>query len=262
MSLIKKICSILFVAYDICGCCDCNCLLYQAYKSAPWWSHNNPFYVSKELMPIFNESKDEIQLQKGDRKKIHEYILSSATTVNSPDTPKGLEVSKWETNKNLFSGYNLADSNGEWRLCGQLFRNVYLLSISKIPCVFIKGHIRCREKTNAQRPLLVFYHGNGDNIFELLDGSVYDEFPLLNALSYYYDILIPELPGYNINQPGDFSETTRNKQINAIYQWCQEYYADKLVVMGHSLGCHFAILLAAKAQNNCKHLVLCNPFMT
>ncbi|MBQ2350298.1 MAG: alpha/beta fold hydrolase [Cytophagales bacterium] len=264
MSLIKKICSILFVAYDICGCCDCNCLLYQAYKSDHWRRRGHPFYVSKELMPI--SDKDEfIKLHIENAKNFKEYVYSVVqqnTTKDMNDNPTGFWVSRHRKTQDDTEYVLEQDDNDEVTSLTKYQKKRYLLSISNIPCVFIKAHTLGAKNHNAKRPLLVFYHGNGDTIFGHLDDSIYDKLFLLNVLSYYYDILIPELPGYNINQRGDFSETTRNKQINAIYQWCQEYYADKLVVMGHSLGCHFAILLAAQAQNNCKHLVLCNPFMT
>ena len=85
---------------------------------------------------------------------------------------------------------------------------------------------------------------------------------VLSMFLKYYDILIPQLPGYACNKQGDFSEKTRNKQIEEVCKWCQQNYADNFVVMGYSLGCHFAILLAAKAGEHCKHLFLVNPFLT
>ena len=77
-----------------------------------------------------------------------------------------------------------------------------------------------------------------------------------------YDILCPSLPGYFLNHMGDFSEKTRKFQIDYVSAWCSKYYRDNVYILGYSLGCHFAILLADVMKTNCKHLLLTNPFLT
>ena len=78
-------------------------------------------------------------------------------------------------------------------------------------------------------------------------------------------MLIPELPGYPKNKEGDFSVTTREEYIKKILEFCKTYYSNKsIVIIGHSLGCYFATLLASKDENNTifKKLIIACPFLT
>ncbi|MBQ2350552.1 MAG: hypothetical protein II393_04775 [Cytophagales bacterium] len=260
MSLIKKICSILFVAYDICCCCDCNKRLYAGYKKEISLRKTHNVFFAQKITPIFGHDKN-IQSENNNFDKIKnenfkqtiENIISQCYNSNT-DYPEGFAFDAI-----LDSSY-IKDKPSDEKV-----RKYFFVIGNEIPCLFISTNNKSQDK----KPLLVFYHGNGDNIYDFLIAKYGNPSPLgaeeadwWGQVASRYDILIPELPGYNFNQYGDFSEETRNKQINYIYQWCQKYYAGNLVVMGYSLGCHFAILLAAQAQNNCRYLVLSNPFLT
>ena len=269
MSLIKKICSILFVAYDICGCCDCNKRLYVGYKKEFYLRETPHVFFAQKITPIFGHDK-EIQSQNNNFEEIKnenfkqtiEELINQCCN-SSTDYPEGFAFDAIE--KNPYSKKKPSD---------EIVGKYFFVIGNEIPCLFISTDNKSQDNKKGlsdkhKKPLLVFYHGNGDNIYDFLINRYDDPSPTgadepdwWAQVASRYDILIPELPGYNFNQYGDFSEETRNKQISDICQWCQKYYADNLVVMGYSLGCHFAILLAAQAQGNCRYLVLSNPFLT
>ena len=118
----------------------------------------------------------------------------------------------------------------------------YFLKIEDIPCLFFRE----KDSDDKEKNLIIFFHGNGESIF-----NIYDPFLKTNVFSEGYDLLIPELPGYPKNKEGDFSEETRNEDIENILKFCETYYRNKrIVIIGHSLGCYFATLLASKNEEN------------
>ena len=132
----------------------------------------------------------------------------------------------------------------------------YFLKIDDIPCLFF----RKKNSDDEEKNLIIFFHGNGESIF-----SIYDLFLKTNVFSEGYDLLIPELPGYPKNKEGDFSEETREGYIEKILDFCKTYYRNKrIVIIGHSLGCYFATLLASKDESNSifKKLIIACPFFT
>ena len=132
----------------------------------------------------------------------------------------------------------------------------YFLKIEDIPCLFF----RKENSDNEEKNLIIFFHGNGESIF-----NIYDPFLKTNVFSEGYDLLIPELPGYPKNKEGDFSEETREGYIDNILKFCETYYYNKrIVIIGHSLGCYFATLLASKDESNSifKKLIIACPFFT
>ena len=132
----------------------------------------------------------------------------------------------------------------------------YFLKIDDIPCLFF----RKKNSNDEEKNLIIFFHGNGESIFR-----IYDLYLKTNVFSEGYDLLIPEFPGYPNNKEGDFSEETRNEDIEKILKFCGTYYRNKrIVIIGHSLGCYFATLLASKDESNSifKKLIIACPFFT
>ena len=132
----------------------------------------------------------------------------------------------------------------------------YFLKIEDIPCLFF----RKENSDNEEKNLIIFFHGNGESIF-----NIYDLYLKTNVFSERYDLLIPELPGYPKNKEGDFSEETREGYIENILEFCKTYYSNKrIVIIGYSLGCYFATLLASKDESNSifKKLIIACPFFT
>jgi pimeloyl-ACP methyl ester carboxylesterase len=135
----------------------------------------------------------------------------------------------------------------------------YFLLGDNTPCAFITS--KQQNKEQQQKPLLVYYMGSGETLLDFL--VVFRDIRLSNfwrELVKKYDILCPSLPGYFLNHTGDFSEKTRRSQIDYVFKWCQKNYQDNVYILGFSLGCYFAILLAGRG--NCKFLFLSNPFLT
>lgn len=131
----------------------------------------------------------------------------------------------------------------------------YFLKIKDIPCLFFRE----KDSETKGKNLIIYFHGNGASIFNIKDLDLKE-----NVFSEGYDFLIPELPGYPKNQEGNFSEKKREEDIKQILNFCKTYYDNQhIVIIGHSLGCYFATLLASKDENFLfKKLIIVCPFFT
>ena len=204
-------------------CCDCNCLLYITYSHAEFKKEA----IKNGFKCVYEENvefKDQIYLHG------KEYLVKEVET----SIPMGI------------------DEDDEWNDL-----NVYCLKIdNEIPCQILRK-TKPSEQNNTN--LVIFFHGNGESAFRdqntLLDKIVFEK---------GYDLLIPELPGYPGNNEGDFSEETRLKYMEKILEFCKTYYkGQRIVIIGHSLGCYFATLLASKDEENLvKKLIIACPFFT
>ena len=205
-------------------CCDCNCLLYITYSHAEFKKEA----IKNGFKCVYEENvefKDQIYLHG------KEYLVKEVET----SIPMGI------------------DEDDEWNDL-----NVYCLKIdNEIPCQILRK-TKPSEQNNTN--LVIFFHGNGESAFRdqntLLDKIVFEK---------GYDLLIPELPGYPGNNEGDFSEETRLKYMEKILEFCKTYYkGQRIVILGHSLGCYFATYLASMDEKNAvfnKLIIVC-PFLT
>lgn len=205
-------------------CCDCNCLLYITYSHAEF---------KKEATDNGFECVYEENVEFKDQIYLHgkEYLVKEVET----SIPIGI------------------DEDDEWNDL-----DVYCLKIdNEIPCQILrKTKLSKQNNTN----LVIFFHGNGESAFRdqntLLDKIVFEK---------GYDLLIPELPGYPGNNEGDFSKETRLKYMEKILEFCKTYYkGQRIVILGHSLGCYFATYLASMDEENTvfnKLIIVC-PFLT
>ena len=205
-------------------CCDCNCLLYITYSHAEFKKEA----IKNGFKCVYEENvefKDQIYLHG------KEYLVKEVET----SIPMGI------------------DEDDEWNDL-----NVYCLKIdNEIPCQILRK-TKPSEQNNTN--LVIFFHGNGESAFRdqntLLDKIVFEK---------GYDLLIPELPGYPGNNEGDFSEETRLKYMEKILEFCKTYYkGQRIVILGHSLGCYFATYLASMDEENAvfnKLIIVC-PFLT
>ena len=201
------------------GCCECNGFLYSYDQKFP-----DDIYIDKNKeITTFIKEYGEGKIEKKDFYRItHEYMA----------------IFKFVVEK-------------------------YLLFIGeqKIPASYVREYDNSTEKVeskfkNSKKPLLVYFHGVGDTIFNVLKKieTTYFKY-LLNT----YDLLIVELPGYNINNKNDFSKNTRNKHIADIHKFLEEKWEKKYIIVGYSLGCHFALLLTKEGGKKPEHLFLLNP---
>ena len=205
-------------------CCDCNCLLYITYSHAEFKKEA----IKNGFKCVYEENvefKDQIYLHG------KEYLVKEVET----SIPMGI------------------DEDDEWNDL-----NVYCLKIdNEIPCQILR---KTKPSKQNNTNLVIFFHGNGESAFRdqntLLDKIVFEK---------GYDLLIPELPGYPGNNEGDFSEGTRLKYMEKILEFCKTYYKDqRIVIIGHSLGCYFATYLASMDNDNLlfSKLIIACPFFT
>ena len=204
-------------------CCDCNCLLYNTYSYAKFKKEA----TDNGFKCVYEENvkfEDPIYLN---GKK---YLVKEV----KPLIPWG------------------ADEGDKWNDL-----DVCCLKIdNEIPCQILRK-TKPSEQNNTN--LVIFFHGNGESAFRdqntLLDKIVFEK---------GYDLLIPELPGYPWNNEGDFSEETKLKYMEKILEFCKTYYkGQRIVILGHSLGCYFATYLASMDNNSLfNKLIIACPFFT
>ena len=206
-------------------CCDCNSLLYNTSK----------FSTYKK------------KLKEGNLEFIYEENAKFEGQIFL--NKKEYEVKKIDL-KNSVGLYTVED---KWDGL-----NVYCLKINnEIPCHFFRD---TRISNDSNTNLVIFFHGNGEFAFG-------DQKPLLDKIVFEakYDLLIPELPGYPGNNQYDFSEETRLEYMESLFNFCKTYYKDqRIIILGHSLGCYFATYLASMDEENAvfNKLIIACPFLT
>lgn len=157
---------------------------------------------------------------------------------------------------------------------------------NRIPCLFFqtivndKGYLRPRDGTN----LIIYFHGLGDSIANYFEIDRYDEERKyfvkkerddINALLWEnFDLAIIEYKGGGYYD-GDFDEDDfRNNDAKDIFKFFSQLYTnDKIIALGYSLGCAFALQFTAKAEeiinennnsekkNTIKTCILIYPFI-
>ena len=276
-------------------CCDCNSLLYVSYSFNKYkkiipkqWNegevldikiNGQTYSVSQrikieetkvkdnELKNFFIDKTTEEEVEKYGLRQIYEnkdklnnYFkdnkddIISITDKNRQD--ENMRVWKNEDGDFCFFYIEVGNNIVKKKMEDYHSKVDYFLKIEDIPCLFF----RKENSDNEEKNLIIFFHGNGESIF-----NIYDPFLKTNVFSEGYDLLIPELPGYPKNKEGDFSEETREGYIEKILKFCETYYYNKrIVIIGHSLGCYFATLLASKDESNSifKKLIIACPFFT
>ena len=128
----------------------------------------------------------------------------------------------------------------------------YITKINNIPCLYFKN------KNNKDKRVLIFYHGNGEDIINILYHN--ETLSICNILS-GYDVIIPEFPGYTLYKSDDVSEEKFKQDTKEIYNAIKNTY-NKITVFGFSLGCSPAIDLASyEDSTKINMLILAHPFL-
>ena len=160
---------------------------------------------------------------------------------------------------------------------------------NRIPCLFFQTIVK-DPKTNELRPpiesknLIIYFHGLGDSIVNYFEIDRYDENGNyfvkkeregINDLLYQgFDLAIIEYKGGGYYD-GDFDEDDfRNNDAKDIFKFFSQLYTnDKIIALGYSLGCAFALQFTAKAEeiinennnsekkNTIKTCILIYPFI-
>jgi len=101
----------------------------------------------------------------------------------------------------------------------------------------------------SQRPVLLYFHGNGENLETLRWSGLYQRLTALGA------VVVPEYPGYG-GTPGPPSEPRLKAVAEAALTWVVDRFPNRpIVVMGWSLGAAVAIHLAATRPSEIDGLV-------
>lgn len=273
-------------------CCDCNSLLYltcsfDKYKKiiSTQWDENEHLEIKINSKKYSVSERKPIKETIVEENILYDFFWNSTTNEEIKEyffkqivkNQKNLKNdSNWKKDDISITIENKQDENiiKIEKFCHNLLfyeeiKNIvkekikdyyskvdYFLKIEDIPCVFFRE----KDSDNIEKNLIIFFHGNGESIF-----NIYDLYLKINVFSEGYDLLIPELPGYPKNKERDFSIRTREEYIKKILEFCKTYYSNKnIFIIGHSLGCYFATLLASKDENNTifKKLIIVCPFLT
>ncbi|MDR2402071.1 MAG: alpha/beta hydrolase [Cytophagales bacterium] len=119
--------------------------------------------------------------------------------------------------------------------------------------------LKAYYKNSAKDCLFVYFYGVGKTMFwTSLTGNPY--YTLKTNLQNDFDILIPEYPGYGVN---NFKNDRKNleKMVGVYADWIQEnYHGKKIIIGGHSFGCWIALSLTNKLADENVNVILNNPF--
>ena len=107
----------------------------------------------------------------------------------------------------------------------------------------------------AARPLVLYFHGNAENLETLRRSGLFAEFERIGA-----DLLAIDYPGYG-RSAGSPSEAANLAAAEAALDWAKrERPGQRRTVAGWSLGAAVAIQLAARRPDDVDRLVLMSPW--
>jgi pimeloyl-ACP methyl ester carboxylesterase len=109
----------------------------------------------------------------------------------------------------------------------------------------------------AERPLVVYFHGNAENLETLRQSGLFAAFDRLGA-----DVLAIDYPGYG-RSAGEPSETANLAAAETALAWAtRDHRGRPVVVAGWSLGAAVAIQLAARHPESVDRLILLSAWST
>jgi pimeloyl-ACP methyl ester carboxylesterase len=107
----------------------------------------------------------------------------------------------------------------------------------------------------GNRPVLIFFHGNGENLETLKWTGLFD-----HLLSLQAPILVVEYPGYG-RSPGVPSESSLKGAAERSLDWVASRHPDRgIVPTGWSLGAAVALYLAAARPDRVRGLIAMSPW--
>ena len=107
----------------------------------------------------------------------------------------------------------------------------------------------------GDRPVMVFFHGNGENLETMKWSGLYEQLVALRV-----PLLVVDYPGYG-RSTGQPSEQSLKRAATAAKQWARERYPKSgLVPCGWSLGAALALYLAATGPSDIDGVVAISPW--
>ncbi|HEV8581821.1 MAG TPA: alpha/beta fold hydrolase [Thermoanaerobaculia bacterium] len=109
----------------------------------------------------------------------------------------------------------------------------------------------------AEAPLVLFFHGNGENLETLRWSSLFEQLGALGAA-----VLAPDFPGYG-RSPGAPSEEGLIATGDAAVAWARKHHPQRpLVVCGWSLGAALAIATVDRHPGEVRGLIALSAWTT
>jgi len=109
----------------------------------------------------------------------------------------------------------------------------------------------------ASAPLVLFFHGNGENLETVRWSGLFEEFGRLGVA-----VLAADFPGYG-RSTGTPSEDGLTATGEAAVAWTREHHPDRpLVVCGWSLGAALAIATVDRHPEEVRGLIALSPWTT
>ena len=113
------------------------------------------------------------------------------------------------------------------------------------------------QDLGAEAPVVVFFHGNGENLETVRWSGLFEELGKLGVA-----VLASDYPGYG-RSTGVSSEEGLNATGDAVLAWARQRYPERpLVIAGWSLGAALAIATAARHPEDVSGLIALSPWTT
>lgn len=113
------------------------------------------------------------------------------------------------------------------------------------------------NETSSGAPILLVFHGNGENLGTMYLGGLLQQFINLNV-----HFLAVDYPGYG-RSDGKPSEENIIASANAAFKWIEEKYADNpKIIFGWSLGAAVAIQICTNHTDKINGLIAVSPWIS
>ncbi len=110
---------------------------------------------------------------------------------------------------------------------------------------------------SLQDPVLIYFHGNGENIETLWISGLYTQFRQLKI-----NFVVMDYPGYG-NSSGKPSEESVLESASEVIRWVKENHpGNSLILAGWSLGASVAIQSAARHPGEIRAVIALSPWLS
>lgn len=207
--------------------------------------------------------KNNQRSEKDIKKKLSHFIVDDSFRGSEETLSQKLQ----SRNQNFNEGPNYPSAKREINLlsaikAGQHSSKEEKKSQHSIPCIYLKRTPSSQLQSNQKKPmLLIYFHGNGEDLFDIITISKLFNNGLKVRLVDKCDVLCPEYPGYSLYLNMEASEETiLNDALQVVHFAKNElgFQLDQMLIVGRSIGSGPAVHLASLLPIGL--LVLISPF--